>query len=298
MSGGIGMGLTKYDIISRLQLLGVDIFDISLINSIQFSLYKSEYNIVEGKNLNFKWYVDQLRQYRDDNKQLAENLGKMTALMARQRKFIKNIVDNSWFNGEPVKKIADGIVYEIVAELLHRNYEMTKYKYHNGSYDGNYNMLMVEDMVYKVWGQVISIVLAADNKISASSLIVDNINILIGNTLVTQYRYKVVMERSGGVKVTRIKTDGKKSTYCIDRLVIQTNRGEKVLEGSFKIQYGSMDKVIIRDSFMEHIKVGINRGDDCEYTDWAIVENTLRHKKDIKDELMVYGFDGNLILFR
>ena len=59
-----------------------------------------------------------------------------------------------------------------------------------------------------------------------------------------------------------------------------------------------MDKVIIRDSFMEHIKVGINRGDDCEYTDWAIVENTLRHKKDIKDELMVYGFDGNLILFR
>lgn len=231
MSGGIGMGLTKYDIISRLQLLGVDIFDISLINSIQFSLYKSEYNIVEGKNLNFKWYVDQLRQYRDDNKQLAENLGKMTALMARQRKFIKNIVDNSWFNGEPVKKIADGIVYEIVAELLHRNYEMTKYKYHNGSYDGNYNMLMVEDMVYKVWGQVISIVLAADNKISASSLIVDNINILIGNTLVTQYRYKVVMERSGGVKVTRIKTDGKKSTYCIDRLVIQTNRGGESFRG-------------------------------------------------------------------
>lgn len=256
--------VSKEGIISKMQIAGLDGRYISIVMDIPFQLYRSSYTIIDGKCLNFKWYLDQLRHYLKENITL---IGKYentvdegyNELQAIRRSIITDALGKSMLDNKPVSGIVEDTIWNMLEYILlvydnlytdkDDNYwnsisagEIIGFFIDNGKQP---LIFKLEEAFYKLAEQIMSLVVISDNKIKPSDITFGrDLNIDKG-CLMSYNRYDVKIGRFGILDIKKTRYKGVKSIYSISSIELDSTDKPGIIYGPCIVGYRKLNNMVL-----------------------------------------------------
>ena len=236
--------MEKKQLETKLKLVGINKISERIIENMSMKIYNSNYDILNGNELNIDWVLDQVISYckhiEDSRRLWVDNWNNQSNLQDRQYMFkiAEEIITQSTVDGEPAVSIIGDILWEIVCYNIKRTLSLAG----RGLRDIEVylNGLRLSTTYRWLMFQIINVVILKDSGIPMSSIFSSGLNFngrcSFRELVKSKYRYKIHILRHGVVNIQRLSTDKCSETlYPIVQTTIKGMNRDVVISGNHGI---------------------------------------------------------------